>query len=175
MLKRSMRSGEMPMFGLCMGLLMTACGSDAPAGAGFGAAGRTVTGSAGVGAQPSGLIAGSSSPVVSTVPPAGSTGPTAAISGSAGSVASAGTSSAETGAAGSHVVPDAGTSNDSDSGPAAGTGGISLPPGPAPGSAIGTAMCENLACFDVFDCLLYHLGEFGPCGITKCDAFLCKP
>jgi hypothetical protein len=36
-------------------------------------------------------------------------------------------------------------------------------------------MCENLACFDIFDCALYHLAEFGPCGFTKCDGFICKP
>jgi hypothetical protein len=39
----------------------------------------------------------------------------------------------------------------------------------------GGLTCENLACFDVFDCLLYHPAEFGPCKFTKCDAFICKP
>jgi hypothetical protein len=27
----------------------------------------------------------------------------------------------------------------------------------------------------VFDCAIYHPNEYGPCKITKCENFICKP
>ena len=38
----------------------------------------------------------------------------------------------------------------------------------------GGDMCANLGCIDVFDCIIYHAAQFGPCGFTKCDGLICK-
>jgi hypothetical protein len=35
-------------------------------------------------------------------------------------------------------------------------------------------MCANLGCFDVFDCLIYHAAQFGPCGFTQCVGLVCS-
>jgi hypothetical protein len=35
-------------------------------------------------------------------------------------------------------------------------------------------MCQNLVCFDVFDCYILHPSEATTCGFTACEAFICK-
>jgi hypothetical protein len=42
------------------------------------------------------------------------------------------------------------------------------------GSAAGSAMCQNLSCFDIFDCGLYHFDEALVCNFSACEDFVCK-
>lgn len=35
------------------------------------------------------------------------------------------------------------------------------------------ASCENLFCFDIFDCAIFHTDKLD-CGFTKCEGFICK-
>lgn len=51
--------------------------------------------------------------------------------------------------------------------PPCGTGGMTSGDG-------GMDQCANEACFDIFDCFLYHPNA-AMCGFTKCDGFICKP
>jgi hypothetical protein len=50
----------------------------------------------------------------------------------------------------------------------------------AGGADLGTAgvgganFCENLFCFDIFDCAIFHFDRLS-CNFTKCDGFICKP
>lgn len=42
------------------------------------------------------------------------------------------------------------------------------------GAAADAGSCDNAVCFDVFDCVIWHL-DLGYCGFTKCENFVCKP
>jgi hypothetical protein len=58
------------------------------------------------------------------------------------------------------------------------TSHLSPPPvdaGSAPTMTDGGLTCENLVCFDIFDCLIFYAAEFGPCKFTKCEGLICKP
>jgi hypothetical protein len=35
-------------------------------------------------------------------------------------------------------------------------------------------MCENLECFDIFDCALWHPEEAASCNFTACTDLVCK-
>jgi hypothetical protein len=52
-------------------------------------------------------------------------------------------------------------------------GACSTPAPPATDGGAGD-MCANLGCFDVFDCLIYHAAQFGPCGFTQCVGLVCS-
>lgn len=67
-----------------------------------------------------------------------------------------------------------------------GDGGITLPGLGELGGLLGGAsdggaakpsgdggMCENLVCFDIFDCAIFHPDALD-CGFTKCEGFVCK-
>jgi hypothetical protein len=60
-------------------------------------------------------------------------------------------------------------------GGAAGAGGTA-----GAGGDVGTAgaggagSCDNLFCFDIFDCAIFHFDKLS-CNFTKCDGFVCKP
>jgi hypothetical protein len=38
----------------------------------------------------------------------------------------------------------------------------------------GANSCDNLFCFDIFDCAIFHFDKLS-CNFTKCDGFICKP
>jgi hypothetical protein len=107
------------------------------------------------------------------------------VTAAAGNSGAAGSGMAGVGSAGANsdnnVNIDAGTAGVGGSGMgAAGVGAAGIFGFPAPADAgaadVGDGgMCANLACFDVFDCALYHPNEYGPCKITKCEALICKP
>jgi hypothetical protein len=99
---------------------------------------------------------------------------------STGSGSSSGTKT--DGATGSGSKVDAGKTSGGD-------GGITLPDlaelgdlgGLLGGASDGGAakpsgdggMCENLVCFDIFDCAIFHPDALD-CGFTKCEGFVCK-
>jgi hypothetical protein len=98
---------------------------------------------------------------------AASTGGTASATSSGGS----GTGGTTSGAGGAFdlctLFPCAGG--------AAGAGGTA-----GAGGDVGTAgaggagSCDNLFCFDIFDCAIFHFDKLS-CNFTKCDGFVCKP
>ena len=57
------------------------------------------------------------------------------------------------------------------------TGGTTASGGSSSGGAGGAsdAMCKNAACFDIFDCALFHADLVGKCTFTKCEGFVCLP
>ena len=92
-------------------------------------------------------------------------GASAALAGSGGAGGS--TSSGNPAAAGSgaadpndlgNLIPDLGN-------PGGNTGNTTPP---AAGS------CQDLVCFDVFDCVLWHPDEAATCNFTACEGFVCK-
>jgi hypothetical protein len=121
-------------------------------------------------------------PVVAAAGSAGAhAGAGAAGSGGSPSVAAAGRT-ASAGAGGAVAEGSAGAA-----GGAAGSGDIDLgipgfPPiagSDAPPTGGGTtspdsAMCQDLACFDFFDCAIFHPEEAQVCNFTECVDFICK-
>jgi hypothetical protein len=112
----------------------------------------------------------------STAAGSGSGNPAGASGGAAG--ASAGAGAAGAGGAVSSGGPLAG-SGDSAGAPALddlGLGGL-LDPGDAgtpTGMGSTAGMCEQLVCFDIFDCALWHPDEAAVCNFTECTNFVCK-
>jgi hypothetical protein len=70
---------------------------------------------------------------------------------------------------------DAGTISSIDSGADGDKDKDSGPMESLPGDAAAGAVtsCENLVCFDVFDCAIWHIDSIN-CGFTSCDGFVCK-
>ncbi len=56
------------------------------------------------------------------------------------------------------------------SGFAGGSSDASTPPAKPDGGLVDS--CENLVCFDVFDCALWHTDKLD-CGFTACTGFVC--
>jgi hypothetical protein len=117
-----------------------------------------------------------SAPVVATPPakPAasggrqalGAAGVPAASAGSGPSTGAAGRAGAgSTGGAGG-AAGDPGESEDDPFG-LGGLGADASTPPPA-------GMCENLGCFDIFDCAIFHPDEAAVCNFTDCVDFVCK-
>jgi hypothetical protein len=52
----------------------------------------------------------------------------------------------------------------------AGAGGAD----PGTAGASGAGSCDNLFCFDIFDCAIFHFDKLS-CNFTKCEGFVCKP
>jgi len=103
----------------------------------------------------------------------GSGGPT----GSAGG-AGAPLTPVASGTGGAPTSPDPAAAGGSGSAESADAGGLPFPfsllppPAPTSGSGADAGSCDNMVCFDVFDCALWHPGNL--CGFTKCEGFVCK-
>jgi hypothetical protein len=52
-------------------------------------------------------------------------------------------------------------------------GGTTASGGTNGGGAAGALKCDNAACFDIFDCAIFH-PDLLNCGFTKCEGFICK-
>jgi hypothetical protein len=55
-----------------------------------------------------------------------------------------------------------------------GLGGDPTSPGADPNNPPPAGMCENLGCFDIFDCAIFHPDEAAVCNFTDCVDFVCK-
>jgi hypothetical protein len=140
---------------------LSAPAASAPAPA---AKGGMAAGAASGGAL-SGSAAGSSSPSTAL---AGRSAPSAGAAWSGSPSAPAAKSSASSATAGSSASLDAGaptSSRDDPFFPDPSAGNTTPPP---------AGMCENLFCFDVFDCAIFHLEEAAVCNFSDCVEFVCK-
>ncbi|HEX4354210.1 MAG TPA: hypothetical protein VHZ95_14880, partial [Polyangiales bacterium] len=152
------RSWKLSIVGACALLLFSACSSSGGAVPALGAAAGVGASAAGTGSTAIITTPTPTTPTASTLPTSGTS---AAISGSgaAGTIASADSGADDDAGA---IPTDAGTSIDAGATINADAGSIFnlFPPpvdaGPAPTMTDGGLTCENLACFDIFDCLLYH-------------------
>jgi len=184
----------------CLCLMIAACDNSvpadaaAPAAVGGVASGATAGGPPTTVATPNGS-AGRGTTTPTAAGPAGSNGTIGAVGAAAGSGVSAGSAGAvSAGAAGAAATGAAGAvaAGAGGSGASAGSGGapegddFGLPGFPDLGDGSGTppptsdpamassGMCQDLICFDVFDCVLWHPDEAAVCNFSDCVDFVCK-
>jgi hypothetical protein len=175
-----------PLFGVCLAALAgcsnpPAASPTPPVSAGAPAAGRgsvvpvgSVAGSpvlsagtSAVAALPAAAIGGKGGVGGSPLTAAGSGGSGGSVTrASAGNGGAGGSDTSGAGAGGAagddpldlgNLIPDVGGGN---------SGGSTNPP--AAGS------CQDLVCFDIFDCTLWHPDEAATCNFTACENFVCK-
>ena len=172
-----------PLFWLCSFL---ACSNDAPAPAGTSSAGHAAppilaaggpaSTAASTPAAPTSASTTAASPSATATPATTSTAKPPAAGGGGSAASAAGGGSKSTATAGSGSSPSggaAGASGDAGADDPFGLGGDPSDPSTA-NNPPPAGMCENLFCFDVFDCAIFHIDEAAVCNFTDCVDFVCK-